>query len=339
MVSCVIQPQLGIGEKKGGEDGLVYNGVVALYTSDRRYANAFMEYGIQSGKEQITVKIFTNEESLDYAVKHEHFELLIIDSSCLNDHVLSYDCKVAVLSHERYVKQTDYPVIFIYQKADLVFRQIYDVLSEKTAEEYISCAASTDKPEIIGIFSPCYPLEREEFSREAARILGERKKLLFINLADFTESDYSDEDGISELLLFLQQQGKMLTYKLSALMKQTDGYYSLPGVKHCQDLYSIEEDDINRLMNQLEHIDNIKTVMIDIGLPMEKSYSIVKHCTRVYVPVNLDRSVKKHEHFLHDMSIDARTDFMERMQIVELPVWWSERREMRNNWTKTVVRA
>ena len=335
---CVVAYAVQLNTK-GGADDLVYNGVVALFTADRRYANAFTEHGIQKEKGQVSVKVFTNEESLDYAVRNEKFDLLLIDGMCTNENVMSYDCRIAVLSHERYVRQEEYPSIFIYQKAEVVFRQIYELLSEKIIEDRIDCSAATDMPEIIGVYSPCFPLEREEFARAAASVLGEKEGLLFINLAEFTEADYSDDDGISELLFFIQQEGKLITYKLPALIRQTENYYSLPGVKHYQDLYSIEEEDIKRLMGQLGLVNNINKVIIDIGLTGDNSYSVMKYCGRIYMPVDLNRSLKRHEHFLHDIRLENKDDLFEKISIIELPEWWSTRKELRYNWTRTVVSA
>lgn len=316
----------------------MYSKALALFTSDLRYANAFLEYGMAHEKNQISVKIYTKEESLEYAINNEKIELLLIDGICLKEKFLSYGCPVAVLSHERYISRTDYPVIFIYQKAEMIYKQIYGILSENVDEYRINCAISSDAPEIIGVYSPCYPLEREEFARALAPVIGEREKTLFINLAAFTEADYADEDGISELLFFLQQNGKTITYKLPSLIRQTDNYYSLPGVKHYLDLYSIEKEDIVRLMEQFEYAGNIKRVIIDIGLEGDNGYLIMQYCNKIYMPVNPARSRKRYEHYIHDINLESRDELRESIQKVELPEWWDDRKEMRINWTRTVVK-
>lgn len=312
----------------------VGKGVVALYTFDSRYAGAFLNYNIHNEKEKITVKTFTNVESLEYAVNNEVIDLLLADGMCMDKNIEALPCNKAVLSRKKYIVRPECHAIFMYQKAEVIFRQIYEILSEKTVEERYCCAATISMPNIIGIFSPCYPVEREQFARALAGCMGEKEKVLYLNLAEFEEEDEGCEKGLSELLLFIQQEGKSMMYKLPAMVKQTENYDSLPGVRHYQDIRDISEDDIVRLIKQFETVEEYGKVIIDIGLLGAPAYCLLGYCDEVWMPVNSNIAYGRQAHLRHDVKIEGKEGIWRHINEINIPEGWHMGKDIRKKWMR-----
>lgn len=313
------------------------SGVIALFTPDSRYANAFMEYNFHHEKGKVVVKSYTNPESLEYALKNEDFDLLLIDAELIDEPGIDYKGTRVILSHKKYISDTSVPAIFLYQKAEYVFRQIYELLSEESVEEEFSCAATSSMPEFFGVYSPCYPLEREQFAIELAKIIGKKKRTLYLNMAALTEGDEGNEDGISELLLFLQAADKSIVYKLPALIRHKENYDYLPGVKHYQDIYDIQVSDIERLMKQFERIDSYDVVIVDIGLSGELAYCMLRYCSKIWMPVNANCGYGRQEHLKHDISLEKKESIWQYIDEIPIPEGWYRRKEIREKWMRTLV--
>lgn len=312
-----------------GGIGFLNRSQVALYTPDSRYANAFMDYCLRHEDNRLNVKSYTNAESLDYAIRNEKFELLLVDGLFANDPVMNYECKKAILSHNKYISDPSILAIFLYQKIELVFKQIYELLSEEAVKAVYSCAAVSSMPDIYGVYSPCYPLEREQFAKEIAEYTGENRKVLYINFAGLTESDMGDDDGISELLLYLQQPDKAITYKIQALIRHEKNYDYLPGVKHYQDIAGIDKSDIKRLIAGFEQLDCYDLVIADVGLEGESARELLQCCTKVWMPVNNHMGYGRQEHFLHDLAVEKNEGILELIEPVSIPEGWYARKDIR----------
>ncbi len=323
----------------GGYCTKVGRGVVALYTFDSRYAGAFLNYNIHNEKEKIIVKIFTNEESLEYSIKNDSIDLLLVDGTCMDGHIESMPCSKAVLSRKKYITKSQHPAIFMYQKADVIFRQIYDILSEKSVENRYCCAAQNIMPKITGVFSPCYPIERGQFARALAECAGEKEKVLYLNISEFEEEDTEYDKGLSELLLFIQQEGKSMVYKLPAMVRQTGTYDSLAGVRHYQDIRDISADDIVRLIKQFELIDEYSRIIINIGLLGEPAYCIFGYCDEILMPVNSKIAYGRQEHLRRDIKLEGKEGVWKHIREINVPEGWYKGKETREKWMRNRLAA
>lgn len=312
-------------------------GIVALYTLDSRYAGAFLNYNIHNEKEKITVKTFTNEESLEYSVNHDETDLILVDGMCMDEHIKAMPCSKAVLSRKKYIARPEYPTIFMYQKAEVIFRQIYEILSEKPVEERYCCAATRFMPQITGVFSPCYPIEREQFARTLACCAGEKEKVLYLNIAEFEEEDEECEKGLSELLLFIQQEDKSMMYKLPAIIRHSETYDFLAGARHYRDIRDIGTDDIKRLVRQFEMIEEYTAIIMNIGLLGEPAYCLFECCDTIWMPVNTNVAYGRQEHLRRDVKLEGKEDIWRRIKEINVPDCWYAGKDIRKKWISRML--
>ena len=131
--------------QNGGFSELI-KGIVALYTPDSRYAGAFLDYNLRKEREKVTVKIFTNDESLWGAANKESFDLLLIDGMCMDEKMEELPGKKAILSRKKFIakdkKEKDDPKL---EYLDLKF--LVKSICEELFDKCPRCKKQNDKPE------------------------------------------------------------------------------------------------------------------------------------------------------------------------------------------------
>ncbi len=314
-------------------------GTIALYTQDSRYANAFADYCGRSEQGRLTVKIFTNGESLQNYIEGHNVDLLLVEKVLFDEHLKMFNTNVALLSDEKYIDETAYPVIFRLQRIDDVFRQIYEVMAEnmKTGKYVFSNIQS--RVDIIGVFSPCYELEREQFAREVAKVYADAgEKVLFINMATLTEYDIETGEGISELIYYLREEGNAITYKLSALVRSMENYMALSGVRHYKDLYEMTGADIERMFYELIQMGGYTKIIVDIGFVINIFPTVLDFCKLVWMPyVNIGKIDMRMEHLWHDFRLEDNESALHSFNKMELPKWWRGSPGLRKAWVEEQV--
>ena len=308
---------------------------LVLFSRDSRYADAFSEYCGRHEKERITVKTFTNEESLENYVQKEKVDILLTEDM----RAVSETCNgcgiIVFLSESRYVNNAEYPSIYKYQRMDIILKQIYELLAEGIGRESEGCSIGAGGPDIIGCFSPCYEQEREQYARILAEYMGDSGKTLFINMAMFTSYDSEGEEGLSELLYYASNgEDNILSYRLPALSKHMGRYESLPGVRNYLDLYDLDEKLAGQLFHKLSNVSEYKYVIVDIGLIGDVAEIIMGYCNTVFMPVPFDADDRRVNHLKKDYVNATGSDIMERMRFVTLPDWWNINAAGRAEWVR-----
>lgn len=304
--------------------------VIALCTGDARYLAAFADYCARNEGERMSVKTFDTKEKLDAYEKDTDIDLILLDAAFAGNGRLSYKSRIAVLSDEKYVDAKDYIYVYKFQSMDAIIRQIYQIFAETPEAVMYKCTAER-RSDITGVFSPCYPEQREQYARELAAMYSLERKVLYINLAELTEYDCDEEEGVSELMYFLDENNKPASYRLLTMLRDTDGYKSVAGVKHYRDLYDMSPDCIDKLFKCVETLDEFEKVVVDIGFMGNFVYDILGRCNKIYMPVGNEKSMRI-KHLWHDMALCGRDNLINDIKVIQLPSWWSERKDMRSKW-------
>lgn len=310
-------------------------GRIALFTRDERYAGAFAEYCGKYEKERITVKTFTNSESLENYVVNNKVDMIITEVPLSRMGITEYGGQTVILSEERYVNNIDCPTVYKYQRMDYILRQIYQILADQSSMAGHNCSTAVHGPDIIGCYSPCYEEDREQYARALAEYKGREGRTLFINFAMFTAYDNEGEDGLSELLYYTGSEEGAIEYRLPTLVKYISGYESVPGVKNYIDLYNIGRDVIRSLYDRLRMLSEYKTIVVDIGVLGDAAEGVIEYCSELFMPVPYDADEKRLAHMSNDHA-GGGDDITDRVRRIKLPGWWKERPERRVKWVSEV---
>lgn len=304
--------------------------IISLCTGDKRYMSAFADYCARNEGSRISVKTFDTREALERHEKTGNSDLILMDSALMGREKLSYNTKLAILSEEKYVDKSEYIYVYKFQRMDAIIKQIYQIFADTGNGDEYSCVGRTGC-EITGVFSPCYPAQREQYAREFAAVCGNKCSVLYINLAELTEHDTDEEEGVSELLYYLNDESKPASYRLLTMLKEERGYKSLAGVKHYRDLYEMSSEDADRLFRCIHSLDEFEKVIIDVGFLGSMVYDILERCDILHMPVMDERSMRL-KHLMKDMASCGQEKLINDIKVIGLPGWWNERKDMRSKW-------
>lgn len=304
---------------------------IALCMGDARYAGAFKAYVDKNEKERLSVECFYEVyDFLEYYKTHK-VDMLIVSQEMMSGIYEKYNGDIVVMSGERYV-DTDlaYESIYMYQAVDDIISQLYVFLAKESNEKMKSCA-NESKSELYCVFSPIYPVFREEYARELVRVLGKNGKALFVNLAEFTAFDDDMGGGISEVLYYLNEDDGAMSYKMFTLLKSRKEYKEICGVKNYKDIEDMSEDDLEHIIAGIQALNGFDSIVFDVGNIGSRAVRLFKRCSKVFVPVGSPEDVRV-QRMLSDYSQTQMKEVIDRFSIVRLPQWWSVRREMRYRW-------
>lgn len=305
---------------------------IALCTNDMRYMKAFSDYCMRYHSDNISMDIIPFQDEVTAYIRNNHVDIFMTDSAYTAEKVRTCGIMTVILSDEKYVKAEDGRFIYRFQKMDDIMRQVYGFLADGSDSGHngVKCTAFKNV-DITGVFSPCYDAQREQFSRMLAKVYSEQYKVLYLNLSVFSEYDNGDEDGISELMYFINEDIPSASLRVLNVVKELNGYHVVPGAKHYRDLYDMTAGDMGALFSCIRAMDEFGRVIVDIGFLSDAVYAALDGCQRLYMPV-MDAGSARLSHMWRDLCAEEHGALKENTKVIELPKWWDARADMRYEW-------
>ena len=169
----------------------------------------------------------------------------------------------------------DQRAICKFQKADLIYKQILSVYSEK-ASSITGFKMNSDEGKIILFCSPSGGVGTSTAAAACAmHIAAEGKKVLYLNLEKFGSSDlfFSGEGqfDMSDLLFALKSKKTNLHLKLESCVKQDlcgVSFYSQ--AKVALDMMELNIDEIKRLLSEIQLMGEYNYIVIDADFSLDK---------------------------------------------------------------------
>ncbi len=262
--------------------------LVALYDT-QGYMKALAEY---FGKKNFLLasRLFTKAESLNDFLKERQPDVLLlgqdVDRTGLKhlDHVK----QLVILSEGNCVSEgrEDYPLIFKYQSAENILKEIFAILEEGTPKESGIAGKMCGRTEIWGIYHPYQaPPTMQQICPEQG---DSGKRCLRISMELLGGEEYKDlsgdDRGLSEIIFYLKQKNERLALKLRQLVQQSNGMDHIRPVTDFRDLYSLCREDVDRLLTVISGETGYERVIFDIGFLTDTALYLLYCCDRIYIP-------------------------------------------------------
>lgn len=162
-----------------------------------------------------------------------------------------------------------------FQKADLIYKQILSVYSEK-ASSITGFKMNSDEGKIILFCSPSGGVGCSTAAAACAmHMAAEGKKTLYLNLEKFGSADlfFSGEGlfDMSDLIFALKSKKTNLHLKLESCVKQDASgvhFYSQPKV--ALDMMELSMDEILRLLSEIQLLGEYEYIIIDTDFALSK---------------------------------------------------------------------
>lgn len=162
-----------------------------------------------------------------------------------------------------------------FQKADLIYKQILSVYSEK-ASSITGFVAHADKGNIVVFSSPCGGVGNSVMAAAcAARVAAKGKKALYLNLEKFGGSDlFFNGEGqysMSDIIFALKSKKTNLPMKLEGCVRQAaNNVYYYAQTRNALDMLELTTEEIIRLISEIKLMGEYDYIIIDADFSIDK---------------------------------------------------------------------
>lgn len=232
-------------------------------------------------------RLFTKVDSLNDFLREQRPDVLLLGQEVDKTGIrfLDHALNLIILSEGNMVAERgeDYPLIFKYQPAEKVLKEILQIIAQSDEQLPVSLKIYQGQTEFLGIYRPYgnpFPIQR------VLDVKGEAgKKSLLLNLEPLNGMGKTEDfRGMSEIIFYLKQKNEKLAAKLRALTRRRDDLDYLWPVEDFRDLYSIGREDVDRLLATLANETDYERIIFDIGFLTDSSLYLLYCCDRIYIP-------------------------------------------------------
>ena len=298
--------------------------------ADEVYAGRFADYVNHYKNSFIELMVFTTLQSLSDYIKNSIIDILLFDN-IISEHIPADKNihKIIILSDGECVKEgNEHPVIFKFQSADMIVKEILNDAAEDDKIKKLSVGCIHVQTEFIAVFSPFGGAGVTGFAKNMSRNMGLNKPTLYINLEIFDGfaefSDVADVDrryirGMSEVVFYMKQNKDKLAFKLESVIKKADNYSMILPVEDYRDLYSIKYKDIMLLIGVLSDEMPYEKVVFDIGYINDVSLKLMNMCDKLIMPKPTDTvQQNKYNAFIRLLSREKLDRLKDKISLVDM---------------------
>ena len=301
--------------------------IFAVCDLEASYARNLAEYMNERRHAPFEVQAFTNLDSLEDFASQNHIELLLISTNAMCDRVKQMDVeRIIILSEgETMADIGENPFVYKYQPSYQLIAEVMGYYAE-TGPQVMPEPLSLSATELIGVYSPLGRLGKTAFALTLGEILGEKKKVLYLNLENFngfeTLFDQNYSADISDLLYFARQNEGNLIYRLSGMIRSLGRLDYIPPAFSPGDLRDVGHEEWISLFSRMEAWGDYEVIILDLGSQIEDVFQILKRCGRVYMPV-LDDPVSRAKLLQFEKNLRALEcgEVEEKLVRLHLPRW------------------
>lgn len=262
---------------------------------DEMYSNRFSDYISHHKNMFIDFMVFTSTSSIKDFVKNSKIDILLVNDTmaCEVEDIKNVK-KVIVLSDGTYAGQKGYPVIFKYQSAEYILKEIFAQAADDDQITGFSQMYSSKQAELIAVFSPFGGAGTSTYARNLCAGMAGNNNVLYINLelfdsfAEFEKDAESKHEyicGMSEAVYYIKQKKDKLSFKLESITNHhKNGYNYILPVEDYRDLYSITPGDMEYFTDVLGRETMYDKIVFDVGYINEASLKLLSFCDVLMLP-------------------------------------------------------
>lgn len=303
-------------------------GVIAIYEEDIAYANRLMDFLNEKEEFLLEAMVFSKKESLQEYLQEHQVDILLLgefmDRINLKEEHIKY--KIVLCEGILVREEETEPVINKYQSAECIMREIlaFYVSKENTTAVY-RYLPQYRKCEMVSVYSPCGGCGKTITALAMAQILGKSKKVLYLNLEIFPGvifgTNPEDISGFSELVYYLKQRKPNLAMKLHALVRKEGNIDLLQPADHYNDLFALEAQDIQLLIEELYGATAYDVVIFDIGFISDATVELLEASQVIYIPSSENKSAgEKEERFFRFLKEEGREYIQDKCKKLQIPI-------------------
>lgn len=267
--------------------------LLAILEQEEEYARLFLDFIKEKKDFLFETRVFTHSNTLLSYMKENPVDVLLAAKTSDYKEVSKKAGFTILLSEEQYVGENSHPIIYKFQSAEYILRQVFEIYLEHHGDSelrYVPKERHISKKYVF--FSPYGGVGKTTASITTAAILAEKNKVLVVNMEMFSKSYFWEKNsmeegkhGVSELLYYMEQSHCELEMKIKSLVTSVGNVDYLSGVSNIWDLQEMREEDMYRLLRGLEKYTGYDVIVFDVSFLSRGISALLEDCTNVIVPV------------------------------------------------------
>ena len=301
--------------------------IFAVCDLEEAYAVRLTEYMNERRNTPFEVQAFTSLESLAAFAGENHIELLLISTEAMSDAVRKLDVeRIVILSEGEPIDLArEEPCVYKYQSSDGLLAEVMNYYA-KTAPAHRLLPGAQPEIDILGVYSPIGRVGKTSFALTLGEILAEKKKVLYLNLEDYSgfealfASNYRSD--LSDLVYFARQKEGNLVYRLNGLIQTFQNLDYIPPAFSPCDLRDVGCEEWLELIREIAACGEYQILLLDMGSQLEDWFQLLRQCRKIYMPV-LEDPVSRAKLLQFEKNLGALdcADVLEKVQRLHLPRW------------------
>ena len=260
----------------------MYEKICCIYDADEYYAMRLSEAINSNGAFPIRVMAFTSKEAIRECMDDYDIELILMDEKMKSDMMEEFpDIKYIILSEGE--NDSDKDIISRYQSTDRIVMQLLNKLG--------SCGIgipSNGKTIVTSFYSPSGRSEKTLLALAYSHIKGRDKKVLYINLEEYSGIREIMNNSTKSLSDVIYQYYIKKDWSFSGIMDcigHDYGFDYISPVTCPDDIGDMREEDLWNIIDLISKSDLYDELVIDVGNLVRKGWLILSKSTRIYVPI------------------------------------------------------
>lgn len=312
--------------------------ILAILTSERRYAERLCDYCNSKKSLLLTAVPFDNTESCAaFAEKHD-IEILLADSSLLKkDTDAAYGLSVSDIKASRIIGLNEgisFECAFAdsesrgpasvnkYQPAETLIREVLSGCDGR--DIYYDASRLSHAVRVIGVYSPVSRCGKSSFAITLSRMQAKRHKTLYISLEEFSclgmMSGESYDLTLSDAVYHMKQ-GTLTSQRLYSMIHNIGGLEYIPPMRCADDSIIVGGDDYVRLIREIIRNSLYEVIVIDMDRYADEASELLEICDTIYMPVLHDVMNKmKVERFVSYLRSSDRAHIADRLIRINTPM-------------------
>lgn len=254
-----------------------------------------------------SVQAFSDIEAYVSCAQNNDVELLIVDESLYEEARRVPSAQIIRLCEQPMLMEGDADACVVkFQASDGIIR---DVLGAYTGQLMpAACSKTADSAKIVCVYSPNGYCGKTALSLALAHIKGRDRKVLYINLEEFSALGTAS-GNLSDILYYYHINSNMCGGKLMPLIKNGNGFdYILPAA--CpKDITDSDADTIIGLVDEFVKIGGYELVIVDLGGLVKEPWDLLGCADRILIPSpdspHRQRKIKEFEKFMYTSGYEA----------------------------------
>ncbi len=278
---------------------------ILLCTEDTVYAKRLMNYFDKEFGDTTDMIAFSD---IEQAISHSTEADILIADEQFEDEIWnairnrSVACLSVLLAEKLYETSKDMPVLFKYQRADVLYKELLELYTERGNVRVSQRRVEDSGCKTYVFLSPYGGVGTTTIAKAFAKKNAIYDKVLYLNLQPLNMAwgVQSEEKGLDDIIMALKSRRSILPLKLqSTVMMNAEHVYTYAPSSNPLDVMELTAQDMENLLDGIKELNTYQKIVIDMGtyFSAKESALLKKADSIVCVVDNTQKDCDKLEKF------------------------------------------